>query len=110
MDTATTLERIDFVRQSLSLASRGAKFDVAVIVPELEVMFFQTIDVARKIFGKKVDERFIVQGQLQPKATMLAERISTSQLMRKRKGTLREILGVTPLVKSIVDQIAVIDD
>lgn len=109
LDPSTVLERVDFVRQSLSLVSRGTKFDVAVIVPEMEALFFQSEEIARAILEKRASEALITQAGSQPRKALLAAGITPSLLVKKKKAKLRGVLANTPLVLSLVAQIEGLD-
>jgi hypothetical protein len=91
------------------MVSREAKFDVAVIVPEMEAIYFQSQDVAKAIFGTKADKDFFERGVLQPKTTMVSSGIKPFELLEGNRAKLRNILSGTDLVKSLLNQIARLD-
>lgn len=109
MDGIAVLERVDFVRQSLAMVARNTKFDVSVIVPEMEVLFFQTNEIARTLLGERATAAILEQGMFRPKDALIdARMIQPVQALRKNVQ-LKKLLANSPLVTSLVSQIRRLD-
>ena len=65
------LERQLEAEEVIGNAAAGLPFRVIVAVPELEILFFQRLELLRRVYGEVVDEHLTELAQLSPRRALM---------------------------------------
>jgi hypothetical protein len=103
-------ERYQFYNESLGQVAASSMFRVFLMVPELEVIFFQSPDIIRSITGVKISREQVIRGRYEPKAVLKdavdrgGKPWSVASLSEPVLRQLREVPPIKQLADFIVEQ------